>query len=69
MQLGAGFAGYVILGLVIGLAYEKVSKIIPLFTVLYGIYLSVGGRLARASVVLCSYLSLRTWQSERSAGL
>ncbi|KIV98135.1 hypothetical protein PV10_01815 [Exophiala mesophila] len=37
-----GFGGYLILGLVIGCAYEQISGILPLFVVLYGVMLSMG---------------------------
>lgn len=32
-----GFAGYLIFGLIIGIAYDKISKIVPLFIVFYGL--------------------------------
>ncbi|GMM37458.1 Git1 protein [Saccharomycopsis crataegensis] len=32
-----GFMGYLIFGLIIGCAYEKISKIVPLFIVFYGL--------------------------------
>jgi MFS family permease len=37
-----GFIGYIIFGLIIGLAYEKVTKIIPLFVVFYGLMQASG---------------------------
>jgi MFS family permease len=37
-----GFAGYLLFGLIVGLAYEKVTKIVPLFVVLYGLMQSSG---------------------------
>ncbi|RYC56466.1 hypothetical protein CHU98_g9745 [Xylaria longipes] len=37
-----GFSGYLIFGLIVGLAYEKVTKIVPLFVVLYGLMQSCG---------------------------
>lgn len=37
-----GFGGYLVLGLVIGCAYEQISGILPLFVVLYGVMLSMG---------------------------
>lgn len=37
-----GFSGYLIFGLIIGLAYEKITKIIPLFVVFYGLMQSFG---------------------------
>jgi len=37
-----GFSGYLIFGLTIGLAYEKITKIIPLFVVFYGLMQSSG---------------------------
>ncbi|KAI0975963.1 putative glycerophosphoinositol permease [Xylaria arbuscula] len=37
-----GFSGYLIFGLIVGLAYEKVTKIVPLFVVLYGLMQSSG---------------------------
>lgn len=37
-----GFSGYIIFGLSVGLAYEKVSKTAPLFIVLYGLMMSLG---------------------------
>ena len=29
-----GFSGYLVFGLIIGCAYEKISKIVPLFIIL-----------------------------------
>jgi len=37
-----GFSGYLIFGLTIGLAYERITKIIPLFVVFYGLMQSSG---------------------------
>ncbi|KAL3254399.1 hypothetical protein ABHI18_008972 [Aspergillus niger] len=37
-----GFGGYLIFGLIIGCAYEKITKIIPLFVVFYGFMQSSG---------------------------
>ena len=37
-----GFAGYLVFGLIIGLAYDKITKIIPLFIIFYGLMLSSG---------------------------
>ncbi|PAV22202.1 MFS Git1p-like glycerophosphoinositol permease [Pyrrhoderma noxium] len=37
-----GFSGYLIFGLIIGLAYEKITGIIPLFVVFYGLMQSFG---------------------------
>ena len=37
-----GFGGYLVLGLIIGNAYNQISNILPLFVVLYGIMLSMG---------------------------
>ena len=37
-----GFGGYLVLGPVIGCAYDQISKIFPLFVVLYGVMLSMG---------------------------
>ncbi|PYH93214.1 MFS general substrate transporter [Aspergillus ellipticus CBS 707.79] len=37
-----GFSGYLIFGLIIGCAYEKITKIIPLFVVFYGLMQSSG---------------------------
>jgi MFS family permease len=37
-----GFSGYLIFGLIIGLAYDKITKIIPLFVVFYGLMQSSG---------------------------
>ncbi|KAG6841143.1 hypothetical protein C0991_001419 [Blastosporella zonata] len=37
-----GFSGYLIFGLIIGLAYDKITKIIPLFVVFYGLMQSFG---------------------------
>lgn len=37
-----GFSGYIIFGLIIGLSYEKISTIIPLFVVFYGLMQSFG---------------------------
>ncbi|ATY66419.1 Major facilitator superfamily transporter [Cordyceps militaris] len=37
-----GFSGYLIFGLIIGLAYDKIVKITPLFIIFYGLMLSFG---------------------------
>lgn len=37
-----GFAGYILFGLIVGLAYDKLIKITPLFVILYGLLLSSG---------------------------
>jgi len=37
-----GFSGYLIFGLTIGLAYDRITKIIPLFVVVYGLMQSFG---------------------------
>ncbi|KAF8884334.1 MFS Git1p-like glycerophosphoinositol permease [Infundibulicybe gibba] len=37
-----GFSGYLIFGLIIGLSYDKITKIIPLFVIFYGLMQSFG---------------------------
>lgn len=37
-----GFGGYLVIGLIIGLAYDKITKITPLFIVFYGLMQSFG---------------------------
>ena len=37
-----GFGGYLVFGLIIGCAYDKISAILPLFVVFYGLLLSMG---------------------------
>lgn len=37
-----GFSGYLVFGLIIGCAYEKISGITPLFVIFYGLMLSFG---------------------------
>jgi len=37
-----GFSGYLLFGLIIGLAYNKITQIIPLFVVFYGLMQSFG---------------------------
>lgn len=37
-----GFGGYLVFGLIIGCAYEKITKIIPLFVIFYGLMQSSG---------------------------
>ncbi|ETW87341.1 putative inorganic phosphate transporter [Heterobasidion irregulare TC 32-1] len=37
-----GFGGYLVIGLIIGLAYDKITRIIPLFIVFYGLMQSFG---------------------------
>lgn len=37
-----GFSGYIIFGLIIGCAYDRITKIIPLFVIFYGLMLSSG---------------------------
>jgi len=37
-----GFSGYLVFGLIIGLSYDRITKIIPLFVVFYGLMQSSG---------------------------
>jgi MFS family permease len=37
-----GFSGYLVFGLIIGLTYDKITKIIPLFVIFYGLMKSSG---------------------------
>ncbi|KAF9472244.1 MFS Git1p-related glycerophosphoinositol permease [Pholiota conissans] len=37
-----GFSGYLIFGLIIGLSYDRITKIIPLFVIFYGLMQSSG---------------------------
>ncbi|MCJ1405429.1 Plasma membrane permease, mediates uptake of glycerophosphoinositol and glycerophosphocholine [Xylographa trunciseda] len=37
-----GFSGYLVFGLIIGCAYDQITKIIPLFIIFYGLMLSFG---------------------------
>ncbi len=37
-----GFSGYVIMGLIIGCAYNKIKKIVPLFIVFYALFTALG---------------------------
>lgn len=37
-----GFSGYLVFGLIIGCAYDKISKIVPLFIIFYGLMQSFG---------------------------
>lgn len=37
-----GFSGYLLFGLIIGCAYDKITKIIPLFVIFYGLMQSSG---------------------------
>lgn len=37
-----GFSGYLVFGLIIGAAYDKITKIIPLFVIFYGLMQSSG---------------------------
>ncbi|RDW61446.1 MFS general substrate transporter-60 [Coleophoma crateriformis] len=37
-----GFSGYIVFGLIIGCSYEKITKIVPLFVVFYGLMQSSG---------------------------
>ncbi|MCJ1377468.1 Plasma membrane permease, mediates uptake of glycerophosphoinositol and glycerophosphocholine [Xylographa soralifera] len=37
-----GFSGYLVFGLIIGCAYNQITKIIPLFIIFYGLMLSFG---------------------------
>lgn len=37
-----GFGGFLVFGLIVGCAFDKISKILPLFIVLYGVMLSFG---------------------------
>ena len=37
-----GFSGYLVFGLIIGCAYDQITKITPLFVVFYGLMLSSG---------------------------
>lgn len=40
--LVVGFSGYIVFGLIIGCAFDKIKKIIPLFIVFYGLMQSMG---------------------------
>ncbi|ODV97195.1 hypothetical protein PACTADRAFT_32677 [Pachysolen tannophilus NRRL Y-2460] len=37
-----GFSGYLVIGLIIGCAYEQLTKIVPLFIIFYGLFNSMG---------------------------
>lgn len=37
-----GFSGYLVFGLIIGCAYDRITKIVPLFVIFYGLMLSSG---------------------------
>jgi MFS family permease len=37
-----GFSGYLVFGLIIGCSYDKITKIIPLFVIFYGLMQSFG---------------------------
>ncbi|KAF2089030.1 putative glycerophosphoinositol permease [Saccharata proteae CBS 121410] len=37
-----GFSGYIVFGLIIGCAYDRITKILPLFVVFYGLMTSCG---------------------------
>jgi len=37
-----GFSGYLVFGLIIGLSYDKITQIIPLFVIFYGLMQSFG---------------------------
>ena len=37
-----GFSGYLVFGLIIGCAYDRITKIVPLFVVFYGLLASSG---------------------------
>lgn len=37
-----GFSGYIVFGLIIGLAFDKLTKILPLFVIFYGLVQSSG---------------------------
>jgi MFS family permease len=37
-----GFGGYLVFGLIIGCAYERITKILPLFVIFYGLMQSLG---------------------------
>lgn len=37
-----GFSGYLVFGLIIGCAYDKITNILPLFIVFYGLMMSFG---------------------------
>ncbi|KDR85098.1 hypothetical protein GALMADRAFT_233721 [Galerina marginata CBS 339.88] len=37
-----GFSGYLVFGLIIGVAYDRITKIIPLFVIFYGLMQSFG---------------------------
>lgn len=40
--LMVGFCGYIVFGLIIGCAYDKIRKIVPLFIIFYGLMMSFG---------------------------
>jgi len=37
-----GFSGYLVFGLIIGCAYDQITKILPLFVIFYGLMQSMG---------------------------
>jgi len=37
-----GFSGYLVFGLIIGCAYDRITQIVPLFVVFYGLMNSFG---------------------------
>lgn len=40
--MALGFSGYIVFGLIIGCAFNKIKKIIPLFIIFYGLMMSMG---------------------------
>ncbi|KAI0307756.1 MFS Git1p-related glycerophosphoinositol permease [Multifurca ochricompacta] len=49
-----GFSGYLVFGLIIGLAYDRITKIIPLFVVFYGLMQSSGNLNPWESLIVSS---------------
>lgn len=37
-----GFSGYIIFGLIVGIAYDKITKVIPAFIIMYAMMQSSG---------------------------
>lgn len=37
-----GFSGYIVFGLIVGVSYDKITKVLPAFIIMYGLMQSSG---------------------------
>lgn len=55
-----GFGGYLLLGIIVGASYHKITKVVPAFVVMYGLMQSIGHMGPGATLGLVSSESFPT---------